>query len=266
MDKRPTKARTRSWARIEIPTKWLICCEGKSEAVYFTDLVNLLANFSGKKNHGIYIGLKNKECGKKRIPGECSRQNISLLQRVETCAGTGFYERVWLVFDYDADGQEEKEKINKAFINTITGADKLSYGAAWSIPCFEYWLVSHYKFVDACTIKMLYDDLKDKFKTAMASKPMCNKNYRSIPREQHCNKPQPYVCSKCIKKPYYNSITCLGGLGGIKIANMNSKRNYASNNDKISQSKFTEISCCTSVFILVDELFKYFEIDKNLLQ
>lgn len=265
MEKRPTKARTRSGPRIEIPTKWLICCEGKSEAVYFTDLVNMLANFSGKKNHGIHVGLKNEVCGRKRIPGECSRQNISLLQRVETCAGTGFYDQVWLVFDYDADGQVERGKIHNAFIKTIAEANKLSFGAAWSKPCFEYWLVSHYKYIDACTIKKLNDDLKEKLKTAMALKPMCNKNYRSLPREQHCSKPQPYVCSKCTKKPYYNSIICLGGLSGIKIANVNSNRNYTSNHDKISQSRFTEVSCCTSVFKLVDELFKYFEIDRTLL-
>lgn len=258
MQKRPTHARDRRKDRQARPKGWLICCEGKSEVVYLSDLVEELSRRSGKDASSIYIGLQGEVCNKGGFQGACGRQHLELLQKAESCSSR-FIERVWIVFDYDVDGVPNREQLYQNFSKTILDAENRDIETAWSIPSFEYWLLSHKTYLESVTPDVLVRNLENALSEVVRTRPLCNKKYQNKAGESHCNKPAPFVCEeKATVKPYYNSFACLGGLEGLKIAYKNSNRCYVNNNSNVQSRRYKQISCCSSMHLLVDALIHYF--------
>lgn len=121
----------RSKARRAPYAKVLIVCEGeKTEPRYFKDL----------KDH-YELNTANVE-----ICGNCGSDPVSIIEHAkkryheEKEAGDGF-DRVFCVFDKDAHASYLKG------LDAIRGASpKGLYVAITSIPCFEYWLLLHFKY------------------------------------------------------------------------------------------------------------------------
>lgn len=107
--------------------KVLIVCEGeKTEPNYFKELVNHYK-----------INTTNVE-----IDGSCGSSPISVVNRAieldqETAKGNS-YDKVYCVFDRD-----NHETYTKA-LECLSRKRKFFH--ATSIPCFEYWLILHFKF------------------------------------------------------------------------------------------------------------------------
>ena len=259
MAKRSRNMRKREVGRVCRPTQWLICCEGATEATYLSALVKELSEKSGKINHGIHIGLNDKRCSRKGVAGACQRQHNELLKKAETCSSSFAFEKVWIVFDLDADGQQNKEEIHNKFAEAIRRADE-RIQVAWSIPCFEYWMLLHKKNLTATTQKAIEDDIKRIMTDARDSKLSCRKEFASTATD-HCNKDKTILCEECLNKPYCNSLVCLGGLAGVEKARKNSRHCYAENEENIKKQKFKQISCCSNMHTLVEALMEYFEIE-----
>ncbi len=258
MDRRPAQLRKRGNTREQKPTEWLICCEGKSEVIYLTDLVDQLSLRSGKSSGGIHIGLIDADCSRRGFRGACGRQHQELLQRVQTCASK-FFEKRWIVFDCDADGQPNREQLYSNFGKTILQSNNAGVEVAWSIQSFEYWLLSHKNYLDGVTKDTIERNLSIAISEAVMQKPPCNKKYQNKSGENHCQKGSPSVCEdKAARKPYYNSLTCLGGITGVKNACNNSKRCYIRYQSEIISRQYKSISCCCNIHQLVDALAEYF--------
>ncbi|HWQ97281.1 MAG TPA: RloB family protein [Clostridia bacterium] len=258
MGKRPAQLRKRDFKREQRPTEWLICCEGKSEVIYLNDLVEKLSQLSGKSAEGIHIGLANAECSRRGFQGACGRQHLELLQRVQTCASK-FFERRWILFDCDADGQPNIDQLYKNFGNTILLSSDTGVEAAWSIQSFEYWLLSHKSYQESGSKDKIEKNLSITIAETVKQKPICNKKYQNKSGENHCKKETPFVCAdKATKKPYYNSLICLGGIASVKTACNNSKRCYTRYQSDIISRRYRAISCCSNVHELIDALAEYF--------
>ncbi len=126
-----TKELQRRQSRRSSYDKILIVCEGeKTEPNYFTELVNHYK-----------LNTANIE-----IDGSCGSSPKSVLQRaeqlalIETNKGDS-YDRIYCVFDKDSHETyyDTLEKIAAKKPNNI-------FYAAISIPCFEYWLLLHFKY------------------------------------------------------------------------------------------------------------------------
>lgn len=258
MERRPSRTRERRKNLQERSTSWLICCEGKSEVIYLTDLVDELSRRSGKDSSKIKIGLPSEECNRRGFQGACGRQHLELLHKAEGCSSR-FIERAWIVFDYDVDGVPNREQLYQNFSRTILDAGTKDIETAWSIPCFEYWLLSHKSYQDVITPDALSRNLVASLSEAVRTQPLCNKRYQNKSGEAHCSRPTPNVCAdKALAKPYYNSFTCLGGIEGLKAASRNSNRCYVSCSTDIQSRKYKSISCCSNIHVLVDALIHYF--------
>lgn len=258
MDRRPAQLRKRGNTREQRPTKWLICCEGKSEVIYLTDLVEQLSLRSGKSADGIHIGRADADCSRRGFRGACARQHLELLHKVQICASK-FYEKRWIVFDCDADGQPNREQIYNNFDKTIFLSSDTGVDVAWSIQSFEYWLLSHKSYQDVGTKETIERNLTTAISEAIKQKPTCNKKYQNKSGENHCQKENPLVCEgKASRKPYYNSLTCLGGIASVKNACNNSNRCYNRYNPNIISRQYKVISCCSNIHQLIDALAEYF--------
>lgn len=258
MGNRPAKIRERRRVLQENSAKWLICCEGKSEVIYLTDLIDELARRSGKDASAINIGLQGEACNRGGFQGACGRQHLELLRKAESCSSR-FIERVWVVFDYDVDGVPNRDQLYQNFSKTILDAESRGIETAWSIPSFEYWLLSHKSYQDVITPDALSRNLVASLSEAVRTHPLCNKRYQNKAGEAHCSRPTPNVCAdRALVKPYYNSFTCLGGIEGLKAASRNSNRCYVSCSTDIQSRKYKSISCCSNIHVLVDALIHYF--------
>jgi hypothetical protein len=145
------------------------------------------------------------------------------------------------------------------FSRTILDSRAKDIETAWSIPRFEYWLLSHKSYQDAITPEVISRNLVTSLSEAVRAQPLCNKRYQNKAGESHCSRPTPNVCAdKALAKPYYNSFACLGGLEGLKAACRNSNRCFVSCNSDIQSRKYKSISCCSNIHVLVDALVHYF--------
>jgi len=201
--------------------------------------------------------LKDKRCSRKGLQGACGRQHCEILHRVETCSSSAFFEKVWIVFDQDADGKPDADKLHKDFALAIKQAGDIDIEAIWSIPCFEYWLAAHLDYYDAFT-PSITESLRKRFEAAANARLRCNKRFQNQTGVNHCSKPNPVICEKAFKKPYYNSFACLGYISGVQLACKNSARCYERKKDLIDKGLFRTISCCSNMHILVEALCQYF--------
>lgn len=257
MRDRQYKTREKNRNLTSKPAQWLICCEGKSEVIYLTDFIDALSRKSGISSSRIKIGLSGKSCSRSGFQGACGRQHCELLHRAETCRSSDFYERVWIVYDLDADGKPNRTELYRNFTSSIEQATKVEIGAIWSVPCFEYWLASHINYYVSFT-PAIYDSLRNTFIASASAGVRCNKRFQNQAGENHCLKPNPVVCDKAFRKPYYNSFECLGGIGSTKLAYKNCIRSFESNINKIEEMNFKDISCCSNMHILITALCDYF--------
>ena len=255
-----TRRNTQRERRKDLKSKssqWLICCEGRSEAIYLTDLIDELSRKSGKESTGIFIGLNGKYCSRNGFQGACGRQHCELLNRADTCRSSAFFEKVWIVFDQDADGKPNADELHKNFRTAIQRGKDTDIEVIWSIPCFEYWLVSHINYYDTFSTN-IFNCLRSKFEASAEAGLRCNRRYQNQAGESHCSKPNPVICSKAFDKPYYNSFTSLGNISGVKTACKNTARCYSKNKDLINKGKFKAISCSSNMHILIEALCNYF--------
>lgn len=259
MDNRPKGRRTNpNIIRGSLP-RWLICCEGKSEAVYLMEVIEAIAK---GREHGIFIGIKGK-CDKRRIQGECGKQHTRLIQQAQLCSKCAQFEQVWVVFDMDATG-EDSDTQTKNFKEAIEYSKHNTYiKVAWNIPCFEYWIALHGSdYIDSGDANTLCNRVHRDFANKVAEKSVyCNKKYRNLPFEKHCSKESPLICMKSCDKPYYNVLQMVGGLKSVEAASKRSKACYDKNNvnGQIDRNAFNDISCCSTMYNLIEAIKKYFD-------
>ena len=135
-NKRKSKS-VRSLQRRDAPRspydKVLIVCEGeKTEPNYFNELVQ-------------FYKLSTANV---KIDGSCDSSPRSVLERAlelweSEISKRDPYDRVYCVFDKDSHEtyQETLEKIK-----TLSKSHAETFYATRSIPCFEYWLILHFKY------------------------------------------------------------------------------------------------------------------------
>lgn len=249
-DRDNKKRRTKSITRKLNPEQWLICCEGRSELLYLSALVNELAK---GRRHGIHFG-NAKSCkpiGDMR--GECGRQNISLYDKAQQCAAQGLFSRVWIVFDLDAVGEAEKnQKENFSRAIKLCQSNAL-ISAAWSIPKFEYFLFLH----SGSQIEALSDTAYSKKIHELGEKFIADENLCLQRCQTSCRKSN--ACKKVLEKPYYNGFYALGGLAGARAASKLSKKSFEENIEDIEHCNFRKVTSCSSMHQLIQELIEYFE-------
>lgn len=110
---------------IEPRKRFLIVCEGQTEALYFK-------SFPVASAHIETVGLG---CSKSKLV-ECV---APLIEKDE-------YEEIWCVFDMDT-----KPDVNGQigdFDTAITNAYNLNYNVAYSNDAFELWFVLHFDYID----------------------------------------------------------------------------------------------------------------------
>jgi len=254
--------------KVEHAPRWLICCEGKSEVVYLTALINELAQKSqaeGKVRHNINLGVPSSRCAVKTLCGACGRQHKELYNKIVLCARASQFERVWMLFDLDADCDlENKRRLINDFKDTIKQCEVDSIVTPiWSVPCFEYWLALHSgSRIDVGSIETLTAKIRQKVGTSIRDKMICDKMYSSMPKENHCSVKKPVICEKALSKPYYNSFRALGGEQGSTLAEKMCEQVYKEYNPRAvaeSSLDFSKISCCSNMHILIHALHKYFD-------
>jgi len=233
---------------IDIPECWLICCDGKSEALYLKSLIDDLFLRSNKNKHRIHIG--DGSC-----LGYCSSQHKALLDKAIKCGSC--YDRIWIVTDQDAKGVDTK-KLGQEFQDTVREADNNNIGCAWTIPKFEYWMLIHGNPMAGAPDDSVIDK---KLKEYMVG---CKNSYDEPCErtcEKKCDSPASKICEKALDKPYPNSYKLLGGWDAMNTAKKYAEKLYEENRDDINNYNFSSISCGTSFHLLIDELLKYFELD-----
>jgi hypothetical protein len=130
-----TKALQRESANRQEYEKVLIVCEGsKTEPLYFKELID---------HYEIHTA-------NVKVSGDCNSDPMSVvshglkLYENEANSLSGAFDKVYFVFDRDTHSNYQKalakikkEKPAKTFI------------AITSVPCFEYWLLLHFKYTAA---------------------------------------------------------------------------------------------------------------------
>lgn len=254
--------RKRSVERNIQAPEWLICCEGKSEAIYFNDLLDCLnSQYQDRISARIYVGIKDA-CESKETCGACGRQHLNLYNKCMLCSKRGLFQKIWIVFDLDADcDPENKKKLLKSFSETVKKCvHERIINAAWSIPCFEYWLALHSgNYIDAGSVQSFKSKIQDMGNSAIDKKMPCNKKYQNQTGEKHCKLKCPKICEKVLAKPYYNGFTAFGGLDGVHEASQMCKKRYdEEDTKKLSKFKFDDISCCSNIHCMISEIFQYY--------
>ncbi len=110
-------------ARKHLPARKVVCiaCEGKrTEPEYFAKLREARGRKSGVVMHIKAFG----------------RGIVGMYEAAVNWASGMDYDKLWLVFDKD-------ETKDDTFDRTIKQIEQHGHGAAWSNPCFEYWLCLH---------------------------------------------------------------------------------------------------------------------------
>lgn len=268
MKKRESNRRSRPAPRQARAPMWLICCEGKSEVVYLSGLIRTLATkyqAQGKIPHRIQIGHPDI-CLAKPIPGVCGRQHLKLYNRVVLCARRASFEKVWMLFDLDADcDPQNKRRHLQAFKDTIRSCEADGIvEPIWSVPCFEYWLALHSgDRIDSGSLNVFSAKIRNMGTAAIQAEMRCDKAFRSVPKENHCSHGNPVICDKALGKPYYNSFHFLGGEDGCQTATNTCEQIYNTNNPvpqkKDSDLDFKSMSCCSNMHVLIQALYHYFE-------
>ena len=106
--------------------RFLILVEGETEKAYFTDLVRVL-NLTDRVE--IQVSKHND-------PGLAFKALAQDMLWYERIGGIQYYE-AWLVFDRDE---------HSGYAASVSLADKFdNIHLAFSNPCFEFWLLMHYK-------------------------------------------------------------------------------------------------------------------------
>ena len=124
---------SRKTDRRNIRRRILILCEGETEVTYF----NGFKRAKEANNENIIIVMKSKYQNPQGIMEYAKRL-------YESNKGTpDGYDKVWCIFDrdYDQNNDSIREQFNNAisFFNQNPG-----FGAAFSIKCFEVWLLMHF--------------------------------------------------------------------------------------------------------------------------
>lgn len=267
MKKRDSKRKPRNAPRQAHAPMWLICCEGKSEVIYLSGLIRHLEvkyQAQGKIPHRIQIG--HPDTCPARPRGVCGRQHTELYKRVVLCARRPSFEKVWMLFDLDADcDPQNKQRHLQAFKAAIRSCETDGIvEPIWSVPCFEYWLALHSGArIDSGSLDVFSSKIRNMGTAAIQAEMRCDKAYRSTPKEHHCSLGNPVICDKALGKPYYNSFQFLGGEDGCQTATNTCKQVYDANNPapqkKDSDLDFKSMSCCSNMHVLIRALYRYFE-------
>lgn len=127
---RHTNRLRRRQARLEPYDRVLLLCVGQTERVYFEEMTRELSLSN--------LNIQIRQDAEGQDPGSMIRTALQL-RKTEKKMGNDF-ESIWVVFDRDRFGQFESG-IDQARANQVQ--------VAWSVPCFEYWLVLHFEWTDA---------------------------------------------------------------------------------------------------------------------
>ena len=139
-----------------ISTSYYIFCEGeKTEPFYFRGFKDLVVSNSIYKNMTI------------EIEGLGYNTN-SLLEKAEEYVASHHLKdaQIWCVYDKDEFPDDNFNKVEQRMSGLNTqNKDNVTYHAAWSNQCIEYWFILHFSFYDANNDRQYYVDfLKKKFK------------------------------------------------------------------------------------------------------
>ena len=251
-DKNERGRRTRSTTKCLNPEQWLICCEGRSELLYLSALIHELAQ---GRQHGIHLG-NPKSCKPiNGMCGECGRQHISLYSKAQQCAQYGLYKKVWIVFDLDAIGESQKRQFQNFSKAVELCQTDSSISAAWSVPNFEFFLSLHSGSTTEAWSNTSYSKkIRDLGSAAIASENLCLQKC-----EKPCQKPNAKICEKVLEKPYYNGFYALGGLERANVARELSEKSYQQNIEHITCGNFRNVTSCSSMHQLIQELIEYFD-------
>lgn len=132
---RPARAFDRRPGKQLLRARILIVCEGeKTEPNYFEDLVAECR----------LTAADVKICGR-----ECDSAPISVVQYAENLFNEAKpkFERVYCVIDRDTHGTFD------AAMQLVATRNKDGFKAVVSYPCFEYWLLLHFKYSRKCYVK-----------------------------------------------------------------------------------------------------------------
>jgi len=117
-------------AQLEPYDRVLLLCVGRTERVYFEEMTRELSLSN--------LNIQIRQDAEGQDPGGMIRTAINLRQ-TEKKLGNDF-ESIWAVFDRDRFDQ---------FESAIEQAHATRVQVAWSVPCFEYWLLLHFEWTDA---------------------------------------------------------------------------------------------------------------------
>jgi hypothetical protein len=106
----------------EMRQRFLIVCEGDTEAVYFDGLKRL------RRLTSVVV---------KAVPAKTSDPAVAVRQASER-SETENWDQVWCVFDIEAPPK-------KSSVPSIDAARAGGLLVAWSNPCFEVWLLLHFQ-------------------------------------------------------------------------------------------------------------------------
>lgn len=113
----------RRWPQFAQRRTFTIICEGQTEVAYFRDLVR-----QGVIAPDIHVSPRK---AKHSDPRKFGQALTDLPPRDER-------DEAWFVFDVEAPPRPNIE-------HTISAAETDGFGVAWSNPCFEVWLIYHFK-------------------------------------------------------------------------------------------------------------------------
>lgn len=117
----------------------LIICEGETEVQYFKALINKLK--IGRRH--INLQTSNQKTEPKQVVDK-ARELVNKVNKAKESLIRSYGE-VYCVFDKDMhttfdDSKEIDEQIEKD--------EKINIKAIVSVPCFEYWILLHYKYMN----------------------------------------------------------------------------------------------------------------------
>lgn len=122
----------RAKRQLNLP-KWYICTEGATEANYI-------------KEYAKTLGLADRIVTCSR-PGCCGRKHVEMIQQVTKCMRNKITDQVWIVYDFDE--ADDDPPCFSSFCEAFSLAHDANYHVVVNVPCFEYWLLLHFK--DQCT-------------------------------------------------------------------------------------------------------------------
>lgn len=257
MSKRKVNGRKINQRQIE--ECWLVCCEGRTEVEYLRKLYD---DFPEPKPK-IQFGNNGKLCdckSSKRVKGECIRQGPDIVKKVEQCRAYGNdFDRIFIVFDCDANDGMRVNDIKNRFDDAIKLAVQKGFIPLWSNPCFEVWLLLHNNLFDTaydanmCQVKIM------KLLKNMISNQNVKCDSYVCPNRPRCN--SEYACeNRAVHKPFCNSYSVLGGREAIEKAVRNNKmqlQKVDQNMNFRNSKKYSRIVPGTNLYKFVEMLDEY---------